>query len=64
MFGVAGGDGLPMMYGGNGWMWSGWGWAGWILMTLAVVVFWALVITHIVDDDEYRTRMGTLREHR
>jgi excalibur calcium-binding domain-containing protein len=31
MFGVAGGDGLPMMYGGDGW-----GWGGWILMTLAM----------------------------
>jgi hypothetical protein len=26
MFGVAGGDGLPMMYGGDGWMWGGWSW--------------------------------------
>ena len=43
MFGVAGGDGLSMMYGGDGWMWG-----GWILMTLAMVVFWALVITAIV----------------
>ena len=43
MFGVAEGDGLPMMYGGDGWMWG-----GWILMTLAMVVFWALVITAIV----------------
>ena len=48
MFGVAEGDGLPMMYGGDGWMWGGWGWGGWILMTLAMVVFWALVITAIV----------------
>jgi len=36
MFGVAGGDGLPMMYGGDGWRWGGWGWGGWILMTLAM----------------------------
>jgi uncharacterized membrane protein len=32
-----------MMYGGDDWMWG-----GWILMTLAMVVFWALVITAIV----------------
>ena len=83
-----------MMYGGDGWMWG-----GWILMSLVMVVFWALVITAIVlairylwgqppdpgqsssaraaedvlaerfargeiDDDEYRQRMTTLREHR
>ena len=100
MFDVAEGDGLPMMYGGDGWMWGGWGWGGWILMSLVMVVFWALVITAIVlairyltggsdpnqvspssaraaedvlaerfargeiDDDEYRQRMTTLREHR
>jgi hypothetical protein len=28
MFGVAGGDGLPMMYGGDGWMWGGLGGGG------------------------------------
>ncbi len=100
MFGVAEGDGLPMMYGGDGWMSGGWGWGSWILMTLAMVVVWALVITATVlairyltggshpsqaspssaraaedvlaerfargeiDDDEYRQRMTTLREHR
>jgi putative membrane protein len=32
-----------MMYG-----WDGWGWGGWILMTIAMVVFWAIVITAIV----------------
>jgi putative membrane protein len=84
-----------MMYG-----WDGWGWGGWILMTLVMVVFWALVITAIVlgvryvaggtnqrsrptsdtnraedvlaerfargeiDEDEFRRRMTTLREHR
>ena len=86
-----------MMYGGDGWMWGGWGWGGWMLMTLAMVLFWALVITAVVryltgsshpnqaspssaraaedvlaerfargeiDDDEYRQRMTTLREHR
>lgn len=89
-----------MMYGGDGWMWGGWGWGGWILMTLVMVLFWALVITAMVlairyltggshpnqaspssaraaedvlaerfargeiDDDEYRQRMTTLREHR
>ena len=31
-----------MMY---GW---GWGWGGWILMTLAMIVFWGVVITAIV----------------
>jgi uncharacterized membrane protein len=60
MFGVAGGDGLPMMYGGDGWMWGGWGWGGWILMTLAMVVFWALVITAIVLAIRYLTG-GPLR---
>ena len=33
-----------MMY--DGWMWShGWGWAGWVVMCVAMVVFWAAVIT-------------------
>ncbi|CAN5873390.1 SHOCT domain-containing protein [soil metagenome] len=32
-----------MWYGGDGW-----GWGGWILMTVAMVAFWALVITAIV----------------
>ena len=44
-----------MMYGGDGWMWGGWGWGGWILMTLAMVVFWALVITAIVLAIRYLT---------
>ena len=50
MFGAAGGDGLPMMYGGDGWMWG-----GWILMSLVMVVFWALVITAIVLAFRYLT---------
>ena len=36
-----------MMY--DGWMWGdGWGWGGWILMTVVMVLFWAVVITTIV----------------
>ena len=27
---------------------DGWGWGGWILMTVGMVVFWALLITAIV----------------
>jgi putative membrane protein len=53
MFGVAGGDGLPMMYDGDGWMWG-----GWILMTLVMVVFWSLVITAIVLAIRYLTGGG------
>ena len=45
MFGAAKGDGLPMMY-GDSWMWG-----GWILITLVMVVFWALVITALVVAD-------------
>jgi len=38
-----------MMYGGNGWMWhDGWGWGSWVLMSLVMVVFWALLITAVV----------------
>lgn len=80
--------------------WDGWGWGGWFLMTLVMVVFWALVITAVVlairyvsggsdqrqrptressraedvlaerfargeiDEDEFRRRMATIREHR
>ena len=40
-----------MMYGG--WMWHGWGWGGWVLMSLAMVAFWALVITAIVVTVRY-----------
>jgi putative membrane protein len=41
---------LTMMYGGDGWMWhqGGWGFGGWVLMTLAMIVFWAVVITAVV----------------
>ena len=39
-----------MMYGGDGWMWG-----GWILMSLVMVVFWALVITAIVLAIRYLT---------
>jgi putative membrane protein len=37
-----------MMYG-----WDGWGWGGWILMTLVMIVFWAVVITAIVVGVRY-----------
>ena len=33
---------MMMWYGGD------WGWGGWDLMTVAMVVFWALVITAVV----------------
>ncbi len=32
-----------MWYGGEGW-----GWGGWILMTVVMVLFWAVVITAVV----------------
>ncbi|MGH3677659.1 MAG: SHOCT domain-containing protein [Mycobacterium sp.] len=31
-----------MWYGGD------WGWGGWLLMTVAMIVFWALLITAVV----------------
>jgi putative membrane protein len=34
---------MIMWYGGDGW-----GWGGWVLMTVGMVVFWALVITAVV----------------
>jgi putative membrane protein len=37
-----------MMYG-----WDGWSWGGWVLMALAMVVFWALVITGVVITIHY-----------
>ena len=33
---------MMMGYGGN------WGWGGWLLMTIAMVLFWALIITAVV----------------
>ena len=33
---------MMMWYGSNG------GWGGWLLMTIAMVLFWALVITAVV----------------
>ena len=30
------------------WYRGDWGWGGWILMTVAMVVFWALLITAVV----------------
>lgn len=41
---------MMMWYGGNGW-----GWGGWILMTVLMVVFWALVITAVVLAIRYLT---------
>jgi putative membrane protein len=32
-----------MWYGGDGW-----GWGGWLLMTVLMVLFWAVVITAVV----------------
>jgi putative membrane protein len=40
---------MMMWYGGD------WGWGGWILMTVAMVVFWALVITAVVLVVRYLT---------
>ena len=31
-----------------GWYHDGMGWGGWILMTLAMVAFWALVIVAVI----------------
>lgn len=31
-----------------GWYHDGTGWGGWILMTLAIVAFWALVVVAVV----------------
>jgi putative membrane protein len=33
---------MMMWYGGD------WGWGGWVLMTVAMIVFWALLITAVV----------------
>ena len=33
---------MMMWYGSNG------GWGGWLLMTIAMVLFWALIITAVV----------------
>lgn len=54
------------MYDGDGWMWNhGWGWGGWILMGLAMVVFWAVVITLVILAIRYftsdRSSAGTTR---
>lgn len=32
----------------NGWYHDGGGWGGWLVMTLAMVVFWALVVVAVV----------------
>ena len=40
-----------MMY-GDGW---GWGWGGWLLMTVVMVLFWAVVITAVVVGIRYLT---------
>lgn len=42
-----------MMYG-----WDGWGWGGWIVMTVLMVVFWAVVITAIVLAIRYASAGG------
>ena len=53
-----------MMYGGDNWMWNGvgWGWGGWILMTLVMILFWAVVITAIVLAIRYLTGTGGHRK--
>ena len=35
------------MYDGDNWMWHS-GWSGWVLMTVLMVVFWAVAITLVV----------------
>lgn len=38
-----------MMHGGDGWIGhDGWGWGGWALMGVAMIVFWAVVLTLMV----------------
>jgi putative membrane protein len=45
-----------VMYDGGGWIWhDGWGWGGWILMALAMIVFWAVVISSVVLAVRYPT---------
>ncbi len=56
-----------MMYG-----WDGWGWGGWMLMTLVMIIFWALVIIAVVlairylagksDQPQRATRVSTRAE--
>ena len=46
------------MYDDEGWMWNhgwGWGWSGWILTGLAMVVFWAVVISLVILAIRYFT---------
>src|SRR6476659_1997708 len=38
---------IPVMYDGDNWMWHS-GWSGWVLMTVLMVVFWAVAITLVV----------------
>ena len=45
-----------MMYG-----WDGWGWGGWVVMVLAMVVFWAVVITAVVLAIRYAVRGNNQR---
>jgi len=48
-----------MMY--DGW---GWGWGGWVLMSVAMVLFWAVLITALVLSIRYLVgggRPGTTR---
>jgi putative membrane protein len=40
---------MMMWYGGD------WGWGGWVLMTVAMVAFWALVITAVIFAVRYLT---------
>ncbi len=41
------------MCGGN-WMWNGgWGWGGWLMMTLGMIMFFALVIGAVVAAARY-----------
>lgn len=48
-----------MMWFGSG----GWGWGGWLLMSLAMVLFWAALITVIVVSVRYLTGPRSTDSH-
>ncbi|CAN5640089.1 hypothetical protein BH09ACT8_BH09ACT8_60780 [soil metagenome] len=50
---------MMMMWYGSG----GWGWGGWLLMSVAMVLFWGLVITAIVVGIRYLTGSGSNTSH-
>ncbi|WP_428844570.1 SHOCT domain-containing protein [Mycolicibacterium hodleri] len=48
-----------MMWFGSG----GWGWGGWLLMSVAMVLFWAVLITAIVVGIRYLTNSPSTASH-